>query len=953
MGKPTKDQQKVIDSNSSKIAISASAGSGKTTTIINRIATLIQGGKTRFDQLLVLTFTDASAQDMRHKLKEQLSQSLGNRFSYAELQAAAIGTFHSFCAGIIRAWFTIAEVSPSFAVMDTIESEKIKTLVFEKVVLDNYADVKDAVDLLLASRKLNDLRDVVIKIHNFLETRHDKDEWLRDTALCAYDTQLENNGAICALIEHYHRLAKRYRQIFIEFNQNSVLTDFVINLANQIITAKTYQDFQNLDLTFPQLVYNKDFNKELYDDFKVMRNQFKTVCNNIMEEFKFPILQIQTDMQQDRHIVQQLLHLVQAFDAAYTAKKMEYKKLDYNDLEKYALKVLMHPEAVQAICAQYKYIFVDEGQDTNPVQYRIIDILRGNDKFFCIVGDIKQSIYGFRESDPELFDAVIHEDLIEMIRLNKNWRSEEPILHFVNLVMKGLLNDYETGHKFELQNQVDIDAVRQAVKIETAENDNAQMELVYQQIKSANRPLSEIAILCETKKPLKVLQNYLLQRGVSCVVEYSVEILQEPEIALLNHFLFAAMNPTNDLSRYLVLQNFFHCTNDELAHLRLEQLNSTLIEKVAKCDNALARYRELGRAQSTYEVLTQVATEFGMLEIPIVNTFLTTIRGVSDFDTVARYLYLIEHNIAKIEVNVGANVKNAVRLMTIHHSKGLEFPMVILFNVGAKWSSVAQKESKIIMDKNMGISIVSVDTDNYVQRSRVLRYGIAKYQDFKELEEKKRLLYVALTRPKEKLYIVGKWKYKPDSIQPTSMMDLINPIGLVEERSDVAISPEIPIQQINTEPVITLCHYQGNQNKPVKQSVTALASAVEPVQDYQAPVIYQQDGGKDFGTEYHRQLQYGKLPPVVDTLINGYTTYRELPFLYLQDGTIVQGIMDLLAVKGTEAIIVDYKTTRLSREDLVQKYREQLRLYAQALPQFTVTAYIYSTVHNELIKVSF
>ncbi len=953
MGKPTKDQQKVIDSNSSKIAISASAGSGKTTTIINRIATLIQGGKTRFDQLLVLTFTDASAQDMRHKLKEQLSQSLGNRFSYAELQAAAIGTFHSFCAGIIRAWFTIAEVSPSFAVMDTIESEKIKTLVFEKVVLDNYADVKDAVDLLLASRKLNDLRDVVIKIHNFLETRHDKDEWLRDTALCAYDTQLENNGAICALIEHYHRLAKRYRQIFIEFNQNSVLTDFVINLANQIITAKTYQDFQNLDLTFPQLAYNKDFNKELYDDFKVMRNQFKTVCNNIMEEFKFPILQIQTDMQQDRHIVQQLLHLVQAFDAAYTAKKMEYKKLDYNDLEKYALKVLMHPEAVQAICAQYKYIFVDEGQDTNPVQYRIIDILRGNDKFFCIVGDIKQSIYGFRESDPELFDAVIHEDLIEMIRLNKNWRSEEPILHFVNLVMKGLLNDYETGHKFELQNQVDIDAVRQAVKIETAENDNAQMELVYQQIKSANRPLSEIAILCETKKPLKVLQNYLLQRGVSCVVEYSVEILQEPEIALLNHFLFAAMNPTNDLSRYLVLQNFFHCTNDELAHLRLEQLNPTLIEKVAKCDNALARYRELGRAQSTYEVLTQVATEFGMLEIPIVNTFLTTIRGVSDFDTVARYLYLIEHNIAKIEVNVGANVKNAVRLMTIHHSKGLEFPMVILFNVGSKWSSVAQKESKIIMDKNMGISIVSVDTDNYVQRSRVLRYGIAKYQDFKELEEKKRLLYVALTRPKEKLYIVGKWKYKPDSIQPTSLMDLINPIGLVEERSDVAISPEIPIQQINTEPVITLCHYQGNQNKPVKQSVTALASAVEPVQDYQAPVIYQQDGGKDFGTEYHRQLQYGKLPPVVDTLVNGYTTYRELPFLYLQDGTIVQGIMDLLAVKGTEAIIVDYKTTRLSREDLVQKYRQQLRLYAQALPQFTVTAYIYSTVHNELIKVSF
>lgn len=953
MGKPTKDQQRVIDSTSPKIAISASAGSGKTTTIINRIAEIIKMGHTTFDQLLVLTFTDASAQDMRQKLKNQLSKELGNRFSYANLQAAAIGTFHSFCASIIRAWFTIAEVSPSFTVMDTIESAKLKTAVFEKVVLDNYEKVKDAVDVLVASRSLDDLRDVVFKIHTFLETRHDKTEWLHNTALRAYQTNLEDNPVICALVDHYHRVAQRYRQLFVEFNQNSVLTDFVINLANQILAAKTYQEFQNLDLTFPQVKLTKDFDESLYEDFKNVRNKFKAFCYDLMDEFKFSVAEIQNDMQHDCAIVQQLLTLVELFDEAYSAKKMEFKKLDYNDLEKYALKVLTHPEAVQSIRAQYKYIFVDEGQDTNPVQYRIVDILRGDDKFFCIVGDIKQSIYGFRESDPELFDAIIHEDLIDMIRLNKNWRSDEPILHFVNVVMKRLLDDYETGHKFELQNQVDIDAVRRAVKIETAEDSDSQMELVYQQIVNAQYTLSEIAILCEKNQPLKLLQKYLMKRGVSCVVENSVDILQEPEVALLNHFLFATMNPTNDLSRYFVLQYFFHCTNDELAHLRLEQFNPTLTEKVAKCDAVLAKYRALGRAQSTYEVLTQVATEFGMLEIPIVNTFLTTIRGVSDFDTVARYLYLIEHDIVKLEVNVGANVKDAVRLMTIHHSKGLEFPMVILYDVGATWSSALQKNSKIIMDKNMGISVLSVDAENYVQKSRILRYGIAKYQDYRQLEEKKRLLYVALTRPKEKLYIVGKWKYNPNKFQPNSMMDLINPLGLVEERHDVEFSPEVTTEQTTTEPIRTLCHYQGYQDQLVKQSVTALASAAEPFQDYIAPVKYQGNGGKDFGTEYHRQLQYGKLPAVVEALVAGYTTYRELPFLYMQDQTMVQGIMDLLAVKEQEAIIVDYKTTRLPQKALVEKYREQLHLYAQALPQYQVTTYIYSTVHDELIKVSF
>ena len=95
------------------------------------------------------------------------------------------------------------------------------------------------------------------------------------------------------------------------------------------------------------------------------------------------------------------------------------------------------------------------------------------------------------------------------------------------------------------------------------------------------------------------------------------------------------------------------------------------------------------------------------------------------------------------------------------------------------------------------------------------------------------------------------------------------------------------------------------------------------------------------------------MPAAVQALVDGYTVYRELPFLYQQENTIVQGIMDLLAVKDNEAIIVDYKTTRMARESLVVKYREQLRLYAQALPNYQVTTYIYSTVHDELIKVSF
>ncbi|MBQ7973384.1 MAG: UvrD-helicase domain-containing protein [Clostridia bacterium] len=951
MAKPTKDQQKVIDSEAPKIAISASAGSGKTTTIINRIAQIIKMGHTRFDQLLVLTFTDASAQDMRQKLKKQLSIQLGERFSYPDLQAAAIGTFHSFCANIVRSWFTVAGVSPSFAVMDAIQSSKLKTELFEKVVLANYEQTKQAVDMFAASRNLDDLRDVVFRIHDFLETRHDKDAWIRDTALSVYNPDIDQNTAVRALISHYQNLAKRFRQLFIEFNHVSPQVNFVIEIADQIIQAQTYLDFQNLELDFPTLKKEPDF--VLYEEFKVLRSKFRDeVCKNIPEQFKFPVAEIQSDMQKDRQIVEQLLALVQAFDEVYSAKKAEYKKLDYNDLEKYALKVLAHPEAVTAIRAQYKYIFVDEGQDTNPVQFRIINILRGDDKFFCIVGDVKQSIYGFRECEPELFDAIVHESLVDAIRLNKNWRSGEPILHFVNGVMKTLISDYETGHKFELDRELDLDALRQTVKIESTTDFTAQMELVYQQIQQAAMPLSDIAILAETSAPLQELQKYLADRGVPSVIDRTTDALQEREIMLLNHFLFAAMNPTNELPKYLVLQYFFGFSNDELAHLRLGKLDNNLTEKVAQAEQVLANYRQLGRTQSTYEVFTQVATQFGMLEIPVVNAFLSAIRGVADFDTVARYLYLVEHQLVKIEVNIGAHITDAVKLMTIHHSKGLEFPMVILFSMGAVWSQRA-KVGKIIMDKNMGICVASVDTENYVHKSPVLRLGIAKYQQSIHLEEMKRLLYVALTRPKQKLYIVGCWQYRKNLIQPNCMLDLINPLGMVVERDDVEISAPTATEQAKQEPTLTLCREIENANVLVKQSVTALATAAESFQDYVAPLKFAGTGGKEFGTEFHRQVQYGALPAAVQTLVNGYTIYRELPFLYLHENTIVQGIMDLLAVKEQQAIIVDYKTTRLPVEQLVAKYREQLRLYANAIPGYQVEAYIYSTVHESLIKVSF
>lgn len=946
---PTAAQTEAINADDQKIAIAASAGSGKTTTMIERIARILQmkdeyqRPRTTIDQLLVLTFTEASAKDMRKKLR----QKLGDQLSAVELQAAAIGTFHSFCANIVRAWFTVTGVSPSFTVLDEVASKKLQAQIFEKVIVDNYPQATAAIDLFAATRTLSGLRSVISQINEFLNTRADVTAWLKDTALRCYNLDLNHNPAVQALIAYYHQLATQYRAAVIDLAHVSPAVDLVVTTCDQILAAKTYAAMQKLTgITFPTLKPEKDWVD--YDTFKELRSNFRDqVLKPLSQQFAFTPAQIQADIAADRQIVEQLLFLVQQFDAAYSAKKAEFKQLDFADLEKYALKVLADPDAIAGIRQQFKYIFVDEGQDTNPVQFKIIDLLRGDDKFFYIVGDVKQSIYGFRDCEPELFAKMTTEALIKTLHFNKNFRSNDQILRFVNDVFTPLMPDYQTDHAFVLAEQRShLPTDVSAVKIELAPDLDTQKELVYQQIVNAHRPWSDIVILAETTRHFAALQKYLAERGVPSVIDRASDAATEPAIVLLNNFLFAALNPSNELAYYLTLQYLFHCSNDDLALIRLGK------KQVPEIDAKLAEYRTLARTLSTYEVLTRVATEFNLLNVPAVTAFLSAIRGVSDFDTVARYLYLIEHQLVTINLNVGANVTNAVKIMTIHHAKGLEFPMVILFNMGALWSQ-HHDETKIALDKNLGLCVVSVDTATYTQKSPVLRLGIKKQQQAALLTEKQRLLYVALTRPKEYLYIVGSWQPKAYRWQPNCMLDLINPQHAVV-RDTVQPSPVKPSDNLTTIPTKTITSPIKPSTVLAKQSVTALATNAEAFADTVVPVQFTDDvvaGGKDFGTAFHKQVQYGELPAKVAQLVAGYTVYREMPFLYQQKQTIVQGIMDLVAVKGQDAIIVDYKTTRLPVDALVKKYRTQLQLYAAALPNYRCQKFIYSTVHERLIVV--
>ncbi len=933
----TKSQQQAIDSKSNKLLISASAGSGKTTTMIMRIIQILEKKSATLEELLVLTFTEESAKDMKRKLKK----GLGDKISNTDLQAASIGTFHGFCANVIRSWFSVADVSPSFAVLDEIESKKIKAdILINETILERYKDAKQVIDLFCSARKTDGLCDVVYKLCDFLETRKDADLWLDKTALLCYDKNINSNQAINELINYYKESAEQYRKEFIDFNHKSAQVDFVIDLANKIINAKTYQDLHLLSQMpkFPDIKKEKDF--ILYEEFHKLRNDFKDLFYELQKYFAEPIDDVKKNITEDSEIARQLVLLAKDFMQRYKEKKQELKKLDFSDLERYTLKILSNKEAREGIRAKYKYIFVDEGQDTNPVQFEIINILRGEDKFFYIVGDIKQSIYGFRGCEPDIFEDVGMEELMQVIPFNKNFRSNSTILGFVNSVCNPLIKDYQQKHKFIVEEEPKEDKV----KIELTNSVPEQMELVYRQIKKYNGEYKDIAILSESTTHFADLKNYLSERGIPCAVDRSVDALQEPEIVVLNNFLFAAANPTNEMAMFITRKALFGYSNDDIAKINLG------LKKPDNREEVIKKYTELSRSLSVFEILTMIATEFGYLDNPVVDCFLSAIKNINAFDSVARYLYLILHDMVKIEINTSSKSGNAVKLMTIHHSKGLEFPAVILFNMGDLWSRKGGR-AQISIHRKMGICVLSADTENYVKRNNILRAGIDKKMKKIEREEKIRLLYVALTRAEDSLYIVGQWKKQTGIRMDKCMLDLINPVN-AEYLEDVEASEikQDNMQSQNQEEI--KLDYNGEYETLVKQSVTALSSQSEEYQDYVASSKFGKDGGKEYGTMFHKKMQYGELPEIITDLIKGYTVYKEFPFLYMQDKTIVQGIIDLLAVNGNDAIIIDYKTTRATEDELKRRYSAQLAMYANAVSGYNVKTYIYSTIHEKLIVVS-
>jgi ATP-dependent helicase/nuclease subunit A len=380
--------------------------------------------------------------------------------------------------------------------------------------------------------------------------------------------------------------------------------------------------------------------------------------------------------------------------------------------------------------------------------------------------------------------------------------------------------DYEKTSAFKITGKPAKDAVEQIIL--DGGSDETESQIIASRILELVRlgaNYADIAILARSGTHFGVLSRVLNAAGIPYIMDKKERAEDLYEIALLNNFLIAAWDTGYELPRVLTQSSFvFDFTPDDLARIKLKQIDDKLKARLAVFDAVMTRYNGLCKTMCVVDVLTTFIAEFNIINKLLVTpgggarvkniyTFLNKLRGANFAGTVAQYVYMLKNEMLDIEIDV-SSAGESVKIMTIHSSKGLEFPIVFLFNAGASFSS-EDKRKLLMVDKAVGLCVYSTDPDESVKHLSIARLGSLIASTRAQIAEEMRLLYVALTRAKDKLVIVGRGdvqKYEDRALddfeimQSKTYLDFIRPRDSIPFDEIKIIKPDKSVRVLAARP---------------------------------------------------------------------------------------------------------------------------------------------------------
>ncbi|MBQ8325249.1 MAG: UvrD-helicase domain-containing protein [Clostridia bacterium] len=871
----TASQQQALELRGTNLLVSAGAGSGKTTVLTHRILERIKNGDSITD-FLVVTFTKASAGDLKRKLYEEITKlSLAEpnnkhyRTQTYELSGAHISTIHSYCLEIVRANFQTLGLSPKLRMADDRETGMIATEVMELVTDAFYESGSPAFHLLAdtfsGTKDDAPLTETMLKLYGDLRAYTDYFGWLREKReeMTASATLLKN-GADLFETPWGKEIRSRLREWFAEIRDaalelheytlahtedpNPLLTTQLWETHTEALykaAGESYGAFLDAakalgETAFPRMTFTKKTDPIAKDFISAERTRIKKETERILSVFAvYGAGELARQYEKMGEILASVELFLTRFEELYDTAKREKGILDFSDAEHFLLELLEQDGKPTPLCLsmqeRIKEIYIDEYQDVSPLQDRLFTLLsNGNNRF--MVGDVKQSIYRFRNAYPDIFlgykdaygDTKGEKEAGTRIFLRENFRSGQGVIDFTNLLFAHITADtpYQKEYKgeeliFQKATTFPKQPVTVAVSVseERAKGKAVEREAAYvaeeilRLVESGTRETPEggapyryrdIAILFRTLKDKTApYEQALKERGIPYTVTTPQKFFDRAEIRLLVALLKALDDPTDDISLFASLRSpVLGFTDGELYTLRLESKRGSLFSALQaggeredalgdKCKNALAflaRGRETAEGKACHSLLWELYTENGLLHLctrseksgllmlyEYARTFENSgYKGLSGFIS---YLRSAEEKGVELPSFGEAGDKDCVTLTTIHRSKGLEYPAVFLSGGGQLLFPPIPKPYILLREKGLFFKLRDYDRLTVTNPLPNLYAGLLERDA--ELGEELRKLYVACTRAKEKLYITGAVtasSYEKEGfhrLAPTCMMDLV------------------------------------------------------------------------------------------------------------------------------------------------------------------------------------
>ncbi|MBQ6413538.1 MAG: helicase-exonuclease AddAB subunit AddA [Ruminococcus sp.] len=852
----TEHQLDAITARGGSVIVSAAAGSGKTAVLVERVIRLITDTENGVDadRLLVVTYTRKAAAELKSRLNEALTDCIrkdpGNAFLLRQqslLSKAHISTVDSFCMSLCKEYFYLLDIDRNIRIADTGELSVMRGDAM-RLTLDLLYEKKDPkfhalVETFASARDDSKLENNIYQLYDFLRSHPFPDRWLKEKLSYYTDFNDVADSVWGKIISEYTREAADYLTLLYERAVDAISLDEKLydkmfplfdtyrvfcERLQKAASEQGWNDIRDILLSFDQgrLSTPRGYADNPYKIAAASaRDLFKETVKTLQKLYAQEEAMCLYDIERLKDFAEQIFSAVTLFEEHYAMLKKENGVADYADIEHWVLSLILDKDTseptpvAREIGSRFDYIMVDEYQDANEVQDTIFKTVSRNEENFFVVGDVKQSIYGFRQAMPELFlkrkntAYLYHRErptFPAKIILEKNFRSDSEVLSAVNYFFTKLMSPAVGDIEYNEEEQL-VAGAEYAPQAEPAieyyvvdkegvgEEDAAIAEArhiaerIHQMVAEGYpvkdgdgyRPatFSDFSVLMRNLSSYGAVYREVFELyGLHTHTESSAGFLGAREIMLMTNFLRVINNPALDIELLsVVMSPVFGFDEDDLARIRIGLRKGSLYaaitldaeqgnQKSRAFLNELKYYRRLSATMPLYRLITVIferssftsiisasdSSGYALNNLRLLLDYArafeqNTRRGLSSFVNYLDRLMEDGSDLPAAAGEIGGDF--GVEMMTVHASKGLEFPIVFLANTARKFVSDSSKA--VLLHSRYGYAQKLYDPALSASFNTMPRNALAMEKRRGEMSEELRVLYVAMTRAKQKLIMLA------------------------------------------------------------------------------------------------------------------------------------------------------------------------------------------------------